>query len=266
MTLRAVIIDDEPLARRGIRARLRRAGDVEVVGECASGREGIAAIRELTPDVVFLDVQMPGVDGFGVVQHVGAERMPTTVFVTAYDAHALRAFEAHALDYLLKPIDDDRFAHALERVRRRVAEHRESAVARRLVALLEGVETGETRRSAEQADAADQSANVLRDGRLLVRDQGRVVVVDVTDIDWIEAEGDYVRLHVAGRSHRLRETMAGVERALDPSRFARVHRSTIVNTARIRELRPCSSREYDVILHDGTRLKLSRRFRGRLNL
>jgi two-component system LytT family response regulator len=259
--IRAVIIDDEPLARRGIRARLKRAGDVDVVGECASGREGVAAIRDLSPDVVFLDVQMPGVDGFGVVEQIGAERMPATVFVTAYDAHALRAFEAHALDYLLKPIDDDRFAHTMERVRRRITEHRESAVARRLVALLDDFQTPGAMRATESEDVATET---LRDGRLLVRDHGRVVVVDVNDIDWIEAEGDYVRLHVAGKSHRLRETMAAVERTLDARRFVRVHRSTIVNAARIRALEPCSSREFDVILQDGTRLKLSRRFRHRL--
>jgi two-component system LytT family response regulator len=261
--IRAVIIDDEPLARRGIRARLRRAGDVDVVGECASGREGIAAIRDLVPDVVFLDVQMPGVDGFGVVQQIGTDRMPTTVFVTAYDAHALRAFEAHALDYLLKPIDDDRFAHTLERVRRRIREHRESGVARRLVALLDDYQRPEP---APVAEALELATSSLRDGRLLVRDHGRVVVVDVNEIDWIEAEGDYVRLHVSGRSHRLRETMAAVERTLDARKFVRVHRSTIVNSAKIRSLEPCSSREYDVILHDGTRLKLSRRYRHRLSL
>ena len=266
-----LIVDDEPLARRGIRARLRGCADVEVIRDCATGREGVAAIRELGPDLVFLDVQMPGLDGFGVVGEVGVDAMPPTVFVTAYDAYALRAFEAHALDYLLKPIDDERFAHVLGRARRRIAERRESAVARQLAGLLREMPASGPPAAAPAPPPpplppphAEARPRDGRDDRLLVRDQGRVLMLDAGEIDWIEAEGDHVRLHVGARSHRLREKMATLERGLDPERFARIHRSTIVNLERVRELRPASSREYIVLLHDGTQLRLSRRFRDRL--
>lgn len=262
--IRAIIVDDEALARRGIRARLARDGGYAVVAECASGREAIAAIREHTPDVVFLDVQMPGVDGFGVVHEIGAERMPVVIFVTAYDTHALRAFDAHALDYLLKPIDDERFAAAVDRARRRVAERDESAVARRLVALMH--EVGSTVEAAHGLGPTrvEPSAPPPTPARIVVRDRDRVLLIDVADIDWVGADGDYVRIHTAGKSHLLRDTMAAMEDRLDAATFVRIHRSAIVNVARIRELRPYSGREYAVILNDGTRLRLSRRYRDRL--
>jgi two-component system LytT family response regulator len=263
--IRAIIVDDELLARRGIRARLERAGGYTVVAECASGREAIAAIREHTPAVVFLDVQMPGIDGFGVVDEIGADRMPVVIFVTAFDNHALKAFDAHAFDYLLKPIDDERFARTVERVRRRVVEREESEVARRLAALMndlrpaiDAVEQGHARR----ADSPDPGAGPVN--RIVVRDRDRVLLIDVGDIDWIGADGDYVRVHANGKSHLIRDTMAAMEQRLDSASFVRIHRSTIVNTSRIRELRPYSSREYAVILRDGTRLRLSRRYRERL--
>ena len=263
--IRAIIVDDEQLARRGIRARLERAGGYTVVAECASGREAIAAIREHDPAVVFLDVQMPGIDGFGVIEEIGAERMPVVIFVTAFDNHALKAFEAHAFDYLLKPIDDDRFALTVERARRRVVEREESGVARRLAALmhdlrpaLEGAEE-RARRAETGTDASSVPVN-----RIVVRDRDRVLLIDVGDIDWIGADGDYVRIHTGGKSHLVRDTMAAMEQRLDAASFVRIHRSTIVNATRIRELRPYSSREYAVILKDGTRLRLSRRYRERL--
>jgi two-component system LytT family response regulator len=249
MTLRVLVVDDEPLARRGILARLRRAPDVEVVGECASGREAVEAIRAHAPDVVFLDVQMPGTDGFGVVEAVGPERVPEVVFVTAYDQHALRAFDARALDYLLKPIDDERFARALERARQRVEERRHGELGRRVAGAL-GTDAAPPVRPAE---------------RFLVPRAGRVQVVHADEVDWIGAAGDYVTLHAGGATHLLRETMAGMEARLDPARFVRIHRSTIVNVERIRELLPHFNREYVVVLRDGTRLKLSRSYRGRLD-
>ena len=178
--------------------------------------------------------------------------MPVVSFVTAYDTHALRAFEAHALDYLLKPIDDDRFAAAVERARRRVAERDESTVARRLVALM------------QEVGAAADGADTARPSRIVIRDRDRVLLIDVNDIDWVGADGDYVRIHAGGKSHLLRDTMAAMEERLDPATFVRIHRSAIVNVGRIRELRPYSSREYSVILRDGTRLRLSRRYRDRL--
>jgi two-component system LytT family response regulator len=261
----AVIVDDEPLARRGIRARLERAGGYAIVAECASGREAIAAIREHAPAVVFLDVQMPGIDGFGVIDEIGADRMPVVIFVTAFDDHALRAFESHAFDYLLKPIDDDRFASTIDRVRQRVVEREESEVARRLAALMHEIRPaidtaqGRARPSTTSADTAGFPAN-----RIVVRERDRVLLVDVADIDWVGADGDYVRIHAGGKSHLIRDTMAAMEQRLDQSTFVRIHRSTIVNTTRIRELRPYSSREYAVVLTDGTRLRLSRRYRERV--
>ena len=244
--MRALVVDDEPLARRGIRVRLERAGGVEIVGEAANGSDAVTAIRGLAPDLVFLDVQMPGLDGFGVVEEVGVDRMPLVVFVTAYDAHALKAFDVHALDYLLKPIDDERFDVALERARRRVHERvaitERAAMGRQLAGVL----------------------NEMRDRRILIKDRGKVLIVNEADVDWVEAEGDYVRVHTAGRGHLLRETMSAMAERLDPTRFARIHRSTIVNVSRIRELRPHPNREYTVVLRDGTQLKLSRGYRDAL--
>ena len=262
--IRAAIVDDEPLARRGIRARLERAGGYAIVAECASGREAIDAIRQHSPSVVFLDVQMPGIDGFGVIDAIGADQMPVVIFVTAYDMHALRAFEAHAFDYLLKPIDDDRFASTIDRARRRVTEHEESEVARRLAALMHDIRPSleGQERLVRRAEGDAPAAPVPN--RIVVKDRDRVIFIDIGDIDWIGADGDYVRIHTAGKSHLVRDTMAAMEQRLDASAFVRIHRSTIVNVSRIKELRPYSSREYAVILRDGTRLRLSRRFRDRL--
>ena len=234
------------------------------MAECSSGREAVTAIRDHVPSVVFLDVQMPGIDGFGVIREIGADRMPIVIFVTAYDTHALRAFEAHALDYLLKPIDDDRFAAAVERARRRVAEREESAVARRLVALMQEVGAAAEGSHEPLPAHSDASRPAPVPSRIVIRDRERVLLIDVNDIDWVGADGDYVRIHAAGKSHLLRETMASMEERLDSSTFVRIHRSAIVNVERIRELRPYSSREYSVILRDGTRLRLSRRYRDRL--
>ena len=236
--MKVVIVDDEPLARRGIRVRLERIDGVEIVAECGSGSAAVRAIREHSPDVVFLDVQMPGLDGFGVVREVGADRMPVTIFVTAYDTHAIEAFDADALDYLLKPIDDERFARAVERARRRLAERRAGA-------------------SPAEPPAAS---------RILVRDRGRVLVLNHDDIDWIAAEGDYVRVHAGGRGHLVRDTMVAMEARLDPARFARIHRSAIVNVSRVKEVRSHGERDYLAVLRDGTRLKVSRTYRRRLPL
>ena len=262
--IRAIIVDDEPLARRGIRARIERATGYTVVAECASGREAIAAIREHAPHVVFLDVQMPAIDGFGVIEEIGADQMPVVIFVTAYDTHALRAFEAHAFDYLLKPIDDVRFATTLDRTRHRVAEREESEVARRLAALMQDLRPALTAADSAPARRPEPGEPASLANRIVIRDRDRVLFVDVGDIDWIGADGDYVRIHTAGKSHLVRDTMAAMEQRLDATDFVRIHRSAIVNVARIRELRPYTSREYAVILQDGTRLRLSRRYRDRL--
>ena len=241
--IRALIVDDEPFARAGVRLQLKRAPDVEVVGECANGLEAVEAIERLAPDLVFLDVQMPELDGFGVVAAVGAERMPAVVFVTAFDEHALRAFEVHALDYLLKPIDDERFARALERARERL---RDGGV-RELREALAGL--------AERPEPLE---------RVAVKARGRVYFVEVADVDWIEAADNYVSLHVGRDTHLVQGTLSALERRLDPKRFLRVHRSAIVNLARVRELRPLFHGEYRIALADGTELTSGRSYRDAL--
>jgi two-component system LytT family response regulator len=259
--IRTLIVDDEPLARRRLRNLLRGADEFEVVGECANGREAVSAIRERTPDLVFLDVQMPDLDGFGVLAALGPTRLPVVVFVTAYDQYALRAFEFHALDYLLKPFDDERFEKTLGWARSQLREKQLHRLSERMVALLDDYRGGQEAGRGAEAQPAGQPQLLTR---LVVKSAGHVCFVRVEEIDWIEAEGYYARLHVGGKSHLLRETMAKLEAQLDPRRFLRIHRSTIVNLDRVRELRPQSHGEYAVILHDGTPLRLSRSYRDRL--
>ena len=244
--LRVLIADDEPLAVRGLRARLDRMPAIEIVGECVSGRAAVEAIERVSPDVVLLDVQMPELDGFDVIEAVGVAHMPVTIFVTAYDTHAIRAFDAHALDYLLKPVDNDRFARAVERARVRVRE-RDTLGRERVL-----------------ADAI-RDASPARE-RIVLRDRGRVLVLEHADVDWIAAEGDYVRVRAAGRGYLVRHTMAAMEARLGPASFARIHRSTIVNIARVREIRSRGDRDHVVVLRDGTTLRMSREYRDRLQL
>lgn len=243
MKIRALIVDDEPLARRRLRTLLRAEPDVEVAGECGDGRRAVAAILEKKPDLVFLDVQMPVVDGFGVVETVGAARMPVVVFVTAYDTYALKAFEVHALDYLLKPFDRERFRKTLDRVRAQISGQRNGQPERHLLALLKELKNG-----AKPPE------------RLVVRTAGRIFFLPIAEIDWIEAAGNYVRLHAGKETHLVRETMLTIERRLDPQRFLRIHRSTIVNLERVRELQPAFRGDYAVLLRDGARLTLSRNY------
>jgi two-component system, LytTR family, response regulator len=244
MTLRTLIVDDEPLARERVRMMLGMHDDVAVIGEVGDGQQAIDAIRQERPDLVFLDVQMPSVDGFGVLRALEGEIMPYVVFVTAYDQYALRAFEVHALDYVLKPFNAERFSQALQRAR--------NAIARRDD--LDGSVDKDRLRSLVASLTAEQREKQ----RIVVKSSGRVFFVKVDDIDWIEAEGNYVRLHMGPQSHLLRETMKGMESVLDTSQFIRIHRSTIVNADRIRELQPLFHGEYAVILRDGTRLVASR--------
>jgi two-component system LytT family response regulator len=243
-TIRTVIVDDEPLARQRVRKLLEGDPDVDVVGECADGRQAVALIREQKPDLLFLDVQMPLLDGFGVVEAVGPDLMPVVVFVTAYDRYALRAFEARALDYLLKPFDRERFAKALQRAKDHVRLARPVDVREELRALVEDVKA--ERRPLE---------------RLVLKSGGRVYFLKVEEIDWVEAAGNYVRVHAGGEEHLHRETMNGLESRLDPTKFLRIHRSTIVNVERIRELQPWFHGDYVVLLRDGTKLTLSRGYR-----
>lgn len=249
MPIRTLIVDDEPLAREGLRLRLAAEPDVTVLGECGTGHEAVAAIRREAPDLLLLDVQMPGLDGFDVLARIGPERMPLVIFVTAYDEHALRAFEVHALDYLLKPIDENRLAEALERARRQFQQQHLDHLNHRLRALLETMQP--------------PLPNKPPLDRLIVKSHGRVVFLPIEEVDWIEAAGDYVKLHAGEKAHLLRETMTHLAEQL-PAHFQRIHRSTIVNLHRVRELRSRDHGEYAVHLHDGTRLKLSRSYRDAL--
>jgi len=247
MPIRALLVDDEELARRGLRVRLERASDMTVVGECANGREAIAAIGRLTPDLVFLDVQMPEVTGFDVIEAIGAERAPHIIFVTAYDQYAVRAFEVNALDYLLKPIDDERLAQALRRAREVLSAGRDEAFGTRFAGAVASVNQGSG-------------------ARLAIPSGDRVVVVRIAEVDWVEASGNYVSLHVGRKTWLLRETIAAMDQRLAAHGFARIHRSTLVNTDRVTELRPLANGEFAVLLRDGTELKLSRSYRHTLDV
>lgn len=252
--IRALIVDDELPARDNLRVLLSRAEAVEIVGECANGLEAIEALEKLQPDLLFLDVQMPQLSGFDVLRLAEPDRLPVIVFVTAWDQYALRAFAVSAFDYLLKPFTDERFAQALERARAQIRQRRVADDRERLAQLL-----------AQQARLnADASGVPLPIRRLAVKNAGRVYLIGIEEIDWIAAAGSYVELHAADKSHLLRESLNGLQTKLDPQQFIRIHRSTIVNAERVRELRPCTHGEYLIVLHDGTQLKLSRSYRDRL--
>jgi two-component system, LytTR family, response regulator len=243
--VRVLIVDDEPLARRGVRARLRKCADVEIVGECGDGSSAVEKILDLSPDVVFLDVQMPGLDGFEVLRCLPGEKLPSVIFLTAYEQHALRAFEVHALDYLLKPVDDGRFSAAVDRARKLVDSAAKTHTAERILKML----------------GRDSEKYV---SRFVVRTGSRIQIVLAEDTEWIGAAGDYTELHAHGRSHLLRETMNSLEQKLDPARFLRIHRSRIVQSGCIVELRVIDNREYLVRLTDGSEHRSSRSYARRL--
>jgi two-component system LytT family response regulator len=241
--LKTLIVDDEPLAREGLRMLLAEDADITAIHEAKDGREAVAAIRSGRPDLVFLDVQMPEMDGVAVIREVGAEHMPAVVFVTAHDRYALSAFEVNAIDYLLKPVTRERFAQALGRAKTRLASRSADEASRQILSLLETI--GAPRRSLK---------------RLAVRTAGKTFFVDVDDVDWIEAAENYVKLHVGRSSHLLHVTLSALEKSLDPEAFVRIHRSMIVNTRRIKELEPALHGEYVVTLHDGVRLRSGRTY------
>ncbi|HYR09218.1 MAG TPA: response regulator [Longimicrobium sp.] len=261
MTLRTLIVDDEPLARDGIRMHLSREPDVEIVGEAADGVQAVEAIRTLHPDLVFLDVQMPEVDGLEVVERIGAARMPAVIFATAYHQHAVRAFELHAVDYLLKPVTEERIRGALTRARLRLATRSEEELTRRLEALLEDLRALHARAGdgAEPAPAPRKYASWIS-----VAGRNSTQLVRVEDVDWFEAEGNYVRLHVGKVTHLIRSTLRAMGDQLDPATFIRIHRSTIVNVNRIREIQPWFGGDYIALLHDGRQLRVSRSHREQL--
>lgn len=246
--IRAVIVDDEELGRERIQALLEEHPDVDIVGVCADGRSAVEKIEDTRPDLVFLDVQMPGMDGFEVVENLQLDPMPAIIFVTAYDGHAIRAFEIHALDFILKPFDQARFDKALGHARARMSAHA-PALDEHLLSLLADLRT--ERRYPE---------------RLIVKSSGRVFFVRTEDIDWVEASGNYVKIHTkSNEAHLIRESMKNMEARLDPKTFVRIHRSTIVNIDCIKELEPWFHGEYIVIMRDGTRLTASRVFSDRLS-
>jgi two-component system LytT family response regulator len=245
--IRTLIVDDEPLARQRLRKLLEADADIAILGECGDGQQALADLQEFRPDLVFLDVQMPVLDGFGVLHGLAGTPLPVVIFVTAHDRYALKAFDVHALDYLLKPFDKARFTTALTRAKEHFRQGAAAALDQRLQELLQSVEG--RRRGAE---------------RLMIKSGGRITFVRIADIDWIEAAGNYVRLHVGKEDHLLRESLTALEKKLDAGRFVRVHRSTIVNVDRIREIQPAFNADYVIILRDGKELALSRSCRDRL--
>ena len=263
MRIRTLIVDDEPLARRGLALRLARHPDIDIVGEAGNGREAFFAVSEHQPALMFLDVQMPGVDGFELLRAIPASQMPLTVFVTAYDQYALRAFEASAIDYLLKPIEDARLDAALERARRELASRDAQDHCARLLRLLGDV-SGKPDLTLEQA--LDGAAPGTADDRLSIKDSGRILRVPLDDILWIDAAGDYMCVHTPTDTHVLRATMRELEGRLDARRFQRIHRSTIVNVSRVKELRSHLNGEYFLILDSGQQLKLSRSYKDKVRL
>jgi two-component system LytT family response regulator len=245
--IRALIVDDEAAARRRIKELLSELPDVEVVGEGADGREAVALTREHRPDLIFLDVQMPGWSGFDALREIAAGQAPAVIFVTAFDQFALKAFEVHALDYLLKPFDRERLRVAVERARSQLKSRQAVELSLRLQGLVKALE----------AEAAYLN-------RVEVRSSGRTVFVPAEQIDWVRAADNYLELHVGRETHLIRETMAQFERQLDPARFARIHRSALVNLDRVKELRPLFNKDHVLILHDGTRLTASRTYYEKL--
>jgi two-component system LytT family response regulator len=275
-------VDDEALARQRVRRLLQNEADVEIVGEAESGHDAVAMIRQLQPDLVCLDVQMPGLDGFGVLREIDGSTVPMVLFITAYDEHAQRAFDVHAVDYVLKPVDEERFRAAFDKARKQRAN---AQAAERLGELLEtvrrladgsagdgradglaamGLAGAATNGAAAAAVAAGANGAGRYASRILVKQDGRMFFVKTTEIDWIEADRNYVRLHVGKTAHTIRERISHLEETLDPRLFARIHRSTIVNLNRVREMQQWFSGDYVVILEDGTRLRLSRHYRDRV--
>lgn len=247
MKIKTLIVDDEPIARDRVRRMLREETDVEIVGECGNGAEAVAFINENAPDLIFLDIQMPEMNGFEALRSITADKVPAIIFVTAYDQYAIQAFDVHALDYLLKPFNRERFGRAVMRAREQIEKSQSGNIDERLASLIADLKTGK---------------KYLE--RLVVKSVGRVFFLRTDEIDWVEAAGNYAKLHVGRESHLIRETMNGLEAKLNPDKFLRIHRSTLVNIDRIKELHPLFSGDYTVNLKNGVELTLSRNYRDRL--
>lgn len=258
--LSTIIVDDESLARRGLKIRLAELEGVEVLAECRNGREGIKAIRELEPDLVFLDIQMPGLDGFDVVRELQSDTMPLIVFVTAFDQYAINAFDVHAVDYLLKPVEESRLQEAVERARDRLGEEAGDDQKQRLLEVIIDL-TGKSESAIEEMLQIDEEHY---SDKLVIRDGADVILVPTRDIEWVDAAGDYMCVHAKGETHVMRSTMKDLEAQLDPSVFQRIHRSTLVNLGRVVKLSSHINGEFFLILDCGARLKMSRTYKDKL--
>jgi two-component system, LytTR family, response regulator len=250
--IRAIIVDDEKPARRRLRELLEKRTEIAIVAECSNGADAVRQIRALQPDLLLLDIQMPGLDGFGVIDAIGTAQMPATIFVTAYDQYALKAFEVSALDYLLKPFSDERFESSLTRVLSFVSTHRREELSHRLLSLLNQVQPKQPNTTGAPLDC------------MMIKDGGRVLFLRVEEIDWIEAAGVYVQVHTASKTWLHRISLGELEAKLDARQFLRIHRSTIVNLQKVKEFHPHSHGDFLVVLHNGTELKLSRGYRQKV--
>ena len=257
MTIRTILVDDEKLAIQGLQLRLEPHDDVEIIETCQNGREAIRAIKTLKPDLVFLDIQMPGFDGFSVAQGVMEIDPPLFVFVTAYQEHAIRAFEANAVNYLMKPVDEDKLADTIERVRQRLAEKKSTEEAEKLKNVLSEVAPD----AVEAFEAGEDDAASRYEKLINVKDRGQIFRVEVETIEHVEAAGDYMCIYTGDNSLILRETMKDLERRLDPRKFQRVHRSTIVNLDQVRQVKPHTNGECFLVLESGAEVKVSRSYR-----
>jgi len=260
--IRTLLVDDEPLALRGLKLRLKEFDDVEIIDTCANGREAIKKIRAERPALVFLDIQMPGFDGFDVVKALAKEEMPLIVFATAYDQYAIKAFEAHAIDYLLKPIDETRLEEAILKIRTVIQERITIEQNAKLIDLIRSIDNPPTLELSEIINSTELPVENRYESHLHIKDRGQITRVNISTIEWIDAAGDYMCLHAEGKTHILRETMKNMDKRLDPEIFQRVHRSTIINLSKVSELHPTSGGKYQITLKSGAKLQVSRNYRN----
>ncbi|MFC3122241.1 LytR/AlgR family response regulator transcription factor [Agaribacter flavus] len=261
--IRALIVDDESLARQGLQIRLESFDDVEIIGQCANGREALQAINEHSPDLVFLDIQMPGLDGFDVVKRMQADNTPLVVFVTAFDQYAIDAFEVHAIDYVLKPVEQERLHIAVDRARQHLSQSSVENQKQRLIDLIGNI-TGQTPAELTKLLSEGSSLNNQYPEKIAIKDREETTLVNSKDIEWVEAAGDYMCIHANEQVHVLRSTMKKLEEKLNPKIFQRVHRSTIVNTDKVEKVCSHINGEYYLVLHNGAKLKMSRSYREKI--
>lgn len=263
--IRTLLVDDEPLALQGLDIRLKPYADIEIIGTAANGREALKKIRAEKPDLVFLDIQMPGLGGFDVVKALANEELPIIVFATAFDKYAIQAFETHASDYLLKPIDEERLEVAINKVREQISEHIAIEQNARLIDLIRNMDDPPEIELSEILTTDDISSKKQFESHFNIKDRGEITLVDVSTIEWIDAAGDYMCLHTSDKTHILRETMKNMDKRLDPDIFKRIHRSTIVNINMIDRLHPATGGKYILILKNGSEVQASRNYREALS-